>query len=372
MIKVLEYFGEPLWYGGEEMFMFNMYKNFESPKISYAIGTAFTLTNKNLIELSQKRNETIYHFDYDTNSSQRRKYAKNCLKQILQKEKFDVVHIHSSSLFILFGCAKVAKKMGVKKVIVHSHIAANESLKHLIFKKLFTNRGFKKYADLFFACSHLAAKFQFSDEIIKNKAYMVINNGIEIEKFVFDEKVRKEYKSELGLNDCFSLLNVGRFAKVKNQQFIVQIAKKLKEKLNNFKIILIGDGDTKEEIVSQVKENGLENNFVFLEKRNDVPSIMMASDMFILPSLFEGFPVTAIESQAAGLKTICSNTITTEASITDLYNILPIEDADVWVNKILELKDQIVERKKYAKIVSDAGYSAKESALILEKTYLGE
>ena len=121
-----------------------------------------------------------------------------------------------------------------------------------------------------------------------------------------------------------------------------------------------------------MKQNGLENNFVFLEKRSDVSSIMMASDMFILPSLFEGFPVTAIESQATGLKTICSNTITTEAEITDLYKILPIDDAKVWAQEIIKQKNRKVEREKYAEIVKEKGFDAKESASILEKIYLGE
>ncbi len=371
MIKVLEYFGEPLWYGGEEMFMINMYKNFESKDVSYSLGTAFTLTNQNLIELAKKRNETIYHFDYDTKSKSRRRYAKKSLKQILMKEKFDVVHIHSSSLFILYGCAKIAKKMGIKKVIVHSHIAANESLKHSIFKMLFTNRGFKRYADLFFACSHLAAKFQFPKDVIERKLYTVINNGIELEKFTFDEKIRNEYRKELGLNK-FTILNVGRFAKVKNQQFIVEIAKKLKEDNQKFQFVLVGEGETKPEIVDSVKQNGLEDDFVFLERRNDVPKIMMAADMFVLPSLFEGFPVTSIESQASGLKSVCSDTITTEAQITDLYKILPIDNPDIWAEEIEKSISQKVDRKKYVELVKKAGYSAKMSALLLEKTYLGE
>ena len=142
--------------------------------------------------------------------------------------------------------------------------------------------------------------------------------------------------------------------------------------MQNFRFILIGDGENKEQTLKEIKDKGLEKYFIVLEKRSDVPEIMMAADMFVLPSLFEGLPVVAIEAQCSGLKTLCSDTITTETKITDLYKILPIDDAGVWAQEIIKQKGRKVEREKYASIVLKHGYDAKESASILEKIYVGE
>ena len=97
----------------------------------------------------------------------------------------------------------------------------------------------------------------------------------------------------------------------------------------------------------------------------------MSSDIFVLPSLFEGFPVTLVESQATGIFSIGSTLITTEAIITDVCEYLSLDDITVWVEKIKSLIGKKVEREKYAKIVADAGYSAKQSALLLEEKYVG-
>lgn len=372
MINVLEFFGEPLVYGGQESFMLNMYKNFESKDISYTICTPFNLTNKNLIDIAKQRKEEIIHYDFNNYSKFRRFYVRKAFIKILNERKFDVVHIQSSSLFTLYGCAKIAKKYKIKKVIVHAHIAANNSLKHSAYKFL-TDKGFEKYADIFFACSDLAGKFEYSKKVLQSNKYRVIKNGIDTNKFLFDSGIRKEYRKKLNLKDEFTILNIGRFAKVKNHDFIVKIAEELNQKKFNFKVILIGDGELKNEIVNKIEYLNLNDRFIFLEKRNDIAEIMMASDLFILPSKFEGFPVTTIESQCSGLKTLCSNLITKEVSVTNLVKFLDISNEKIWAEDIINLDGQnLTDRKIYAKLIKDAGFDAIESAKILEKFYLGD
>ncbi len=372
-IKVCEFFGEPLEYGGQEAFMVNMYKNFSCKNIEYTICTPFNLTNKNLIELAKERDERIIHFDYKKDSKLSKLYIIMATKRLLKENKFDVIHIQSGSIFTFLMVAKLAKRSGnVRMVIAHSHCTGKNNIFYKLMKK-YSDLHIEKYVDRFFACSQLAGEWKFPRRIIDSNGCMVIKNGIDTSKFRFNPETRKKYRQEFDIKENqLVLCNVGRFAEQKNHNFIVDIASGLREKNVDFKIILVGEGVLKNQIVDKINTLKLIDHFIILEKRNDIAEIMMMSDIFILPSLFEGLPVTLIESQTSGLTTLASNTITKETEITDLYNNLAINDPNIWVDKILEKKNVSIDRVKYADIVKEKGYDAKMSAEILERIYRGE
>lgn len=368
-IKVLEFFGEPLSYGGQEAFMLNMYRNFEDSRIQYTFATPFKCDNMNLIELAKQRNDEIVYFDFEFDSNQRKKYILECAKTILRNNKYDVIHIQSGSIFTLLNVAKIAKKAGVKKVIVHSHCTGENNLKYKLIKT-YSDLFIRKYVDVFMACSDFAAIWKFPKKIIKSKHYYVANNGIDIQKFTYNSSTREEYRKNFKINDEIVLCNIGRFSLQKNHSFIVEIAKGLKDINFNFKFILVGDGELKEKTINKIKEYDLEDKFILLEKRDDVAKIMMASDIFIMPSLYEGFPVTLIESQATGLVSFSSDTITKEAEITNLISYLPISDVKVWIDKIVGTKKLNENRNQYAEAVASNGYNAKQNAKALEEIYI--
>lgn len=367
-VNVLEFFGEPLAYGGQEAFMINMYKNFDSKNIHYTFCTPFELTNKTLIELTEQRNDKIVHFDYNFNSKLRKIYIKRAIKRVLRENKFEVIHIQSGSIFTLLSVAKIAKKYGVKRVIVHSHSTGNNNFKYRLIKH-FSDKKIEKYVDEFFACSKLAGSWKFPKNVVNGNHFSVINNGIDTSRFTFNEETRKNYRQKLGLNAKFTLLNVGRFDGMKNHKFMVGLANELSKKGIDFKFILVGEGELKEEIISQINGLNLTNYFVFLEKRNDIAEIMMASDVFVLPSLFEGLPVVAVEAQTTGLVSLCSDKITDEVGISEICEFLEL-DVNVWSNRVINLQNNIIDRKKYAEIIKNAGYDARYSAKVLENKYL--
>lgn len=372
IIKVLEFTSDPFTYSGQEMFILNMYKNFQNKNVRYTFCTPFYTDNKEFLELLKINGDRHYSFNYNYNSKNRRMSVVKAMKQVLKDNKFDVVHIHSGGLFILYTLAKLAKKNGVEKVIVHSHQTGSKSLKYTLMKVL-TDFRFKKYVDRFFACSDLAAEWKFPRDIINNKDYKVINNGINVSKFTFSEDIRNKYRSELGIKkDEIVILNVGRFFPEKNHKFMVEIVKTLKEKNVDFKFIFVGNGELKELICSKIDEISCRENCMFFERRNDVAELLMASDVFVLPSLFEGFPITLIEAQATGIQTICSDKITREVCITDLCNQMSINEIDVnnWVEKIIQISKLKVKRDSYSQVVAACGYDEKTSAKVLEDEYL--
>lgn len=367
-LKVLEFTAEPLNYGGQEAFIISMYKNIHEPNISFTFCTPFECTNKNLMQLADARNDKIIYFNKEFESKNRKKYVVECAKQVLKdKNSFDVIHIHSGSIYALLNVAKIAKKAGIKKVIVHSHCGGKNNFKYKLIK-FYSDMNIQKYVDLYLACSNLAAEWKFPKKIIKNNNFTVIKNGIDTEKFTFNEQIRKEYRDKLNLGSSLTLCNVGRFSEQKNHEFMLKIATSLKQKNIDFKFILIGEGELKEGIISQISAQNLQNHFILLEKRTDVAEIMMASDIFVLPSLYEGLPIVAVEAQTTGLATLCSTNITTEVKMCEECQFLEL-DVDVWVDGIINSK-KISDRQKYADLISQAGYTAKKSANILKDLYL--
>ena len=112
----------------------------------------------------------------------------------------------------------------------------------------------------------------------------------------------------------------------------------------------------------------MEDNIQFLGIRSDVPELLNAFDVFVLPSLFEGLPVVLVEAQASGLPEVVSDTITTEMAITDLISYMPLENPSAWSKKILSCKSG--ERERYSKIVEDCGYGIYTQAKKMERYYL--
>ena len=246
--KVLEFFCEPLNFGGQEAFILNVYKKFNSKKISYTFCTPFECKNEKLKEIIKEKKDEIIYLDLEFETKLRKINLIKGAKKILKNNKYDVIHIHSGSTFSLYTIAKLAKKSGIKKVIVHSHSTGYKTLKYEIIKKI-TDKKMRKYVDIFIACTEDAAKWKFPKEVVLQKKYKIAKNGVDLEAFKFDEAKRQKIRNEYNIENKDVILNVGRFSKEKNQTFLIDIFKKIKE-INEkaYLIIIGGTGPLKEEI----------------------------------------------------------------------------------------------------------------------------
>ena len=347
------------------------YRNnaFNDDNMNYIVATPFSATN-NFFLKSDKIHLLTYNFKFD--SLLRKRNIVKAFKLLIKKEKIDVLHIQSGSTYVLLKISSLAKKHNIKKVIIHSHCAGEINLKYKIIKFL-SDKKIDKLVDVYLACSDLAAIWKFPQKIIAEKNYTIIKNGIDTKKFTFSPQIRKEYREKFLLDDYLTLCNVGRLSEQKNQKFIIDVCKILLDKKINFKVFLVGEGELKEDIVSYIKNNSLTDKFILLEKRDDIEKIMMASDIFLLPSLYEGLAVTSIEAQCTGLLTLCSTNITDETKLTDIIEFLDITDAKLWTNKIAEYSNKLndLNRSKYANIIDESGYDSYKSADLLEKIYRG-
>ena len=103
-------------------------------------------------------------------------------------------------------------------------------------------------------------------------------------------------------------------------------------------MLLIGDGELKEQITAKVQEYAIENQVQFLGVRKDIPQLWNAMDVFVFPSLFEGLPLVALEAQASGVYSVMADTISKEVKITDAVTFLSLDhNAKEWKEYILEL-----------------------------------
>lgn len=284
-------------------------------------------------------------------------------------EEYDVVHLHSAYLLGL-TIEEIAIKRNVKKVILHSHSTNMEFFGGKGKKELYKlhEKNKKKlsneYATDFWACSKKAAKWLFNEQIENIK---IMNNAIEVEKFIFNAKKRKNIRKKYNLENKNLLGHVGRFGYQKNQEFLVDVFEEVCKKDDRFILMLVGDGNDFEKIKSKIVEKKLENKVILTGWLDNVEDYLNAMDLFLLPSRFEGLPISVIEVQSNGLKSIISSEITKETDITGNVEFLPLINEE-WVNKIIKY-DYKYTRKDMMKIITDKGYNIYNQVKIIENEY---
>jgi glycosyltransferase involved in cell wall biosynthesis len=142
-------------------------------------------------------------------------------------------------------------------------------------------------------------------------------------------------------------------------------------KIDNAVLLLAGNGKHQDEIKSLTEKLGIAEKIIFLGQRDDMYDFYNAMDLFILPSLYEGFGIVAIEAECNGLKTLLSDQVPKTAAITDNAEHLPL-DLDTWCEKIHAIYKNGYERKDSSEIVRKAGFDMADNIKILEKIYAGE
>ena len=142
-------------------------------------------------------------------------------------------------------------------------------------------------------------------------------------------------------------------------------------KLNqNYRLFLVGDGDLKPQILEKIKTLNLENSVVLLGLRNDVPELLQAMDIFLFPSLHEGFSVAFVEAQTTGIKSVISSGVPLESVlIKENTEIISLKQTPKqWAEKIIKM--DVSQRKDVSDIIKQKGYDIKENAQKLQEKYI--
>lgn len=258
------------------------------------------------------------------------KYVK-ALRAFFEDHDYKIVHGHiaNSAVFYL-GLAK-----NVPYRIIHSHNTKASDVYWKRFRNRVLTRFIKRVANRYFACSSEAAGFLFG----KNADAVILNNAINVEAHSFDQNKRDAIRAELRLEGKLVIGHVGRFCVQKNHEFLLEVFSGVYSKNSNAALVLIGDGELYQDTVKKAENLGLKDAVLFLGVRDDVGDYMNAMDIFVLPSLFEGLPLVAVEAQASGLRVCLSDKVSRDANITGDAVFLPLDKA-AWVGSILEAKMQ--------------------------------
>lgn len=335
-------------YGGISKIINDLTKNISNIKFDYL--TSINLCN-NWINLNISRRTLKGKIIYN-----------HRLHKFLKTNNYDVVHINSGVFLFSFQVVLICKLSKIKKIVVHSHSTPNISkFKKIIIKLL--NPIFRKLTNVHLACSNEAAKSLFT----KTKDVIILKNGININNFKFDEKIRKIYREKLNINNNTVYCHIGSFDKAKNHIFLIDLFNKIHENNKHSILLMIGDGILKKEIEKKVKLLNIQDKVLFLGYRTDIKELLCASDVFLFPSLNEGLGIVLIESQTNGLPVLVSKNISECANISDNYKKINNYDIDTWINNLTI--NSIKQRKIAFKDTIKSGYDIKTSSKQLEKIY---
>lgn len=280
-------------------------------------------------------------------------------------EDIAIIQIHTPN--IAFIHLLLAKVFGIKVRIVHSHSTrySDNRLKAFCNSILCFPLHFFHISQC--ACGKDAAIFLFGQK--KWKDSYIFHNAIEVKNFRFDMDRRLKRRHIWNFGNSIVYGHVGNLQGPKNHIFLIEIFRKIKDIQPNSVLLLVGTGPLEFAIKSKVQSLNLTDSVHFLGQRDDVADILMALDVFLFPSLFEGFPVSLVEAQCAGLPCLVSDTITREVAITDLVHFLPIHEGAeaLWVKELERIK--LDSRRDYSQVLQTAGYDLPKEVKALETHY---
>lgn len=337
-----------------------------------------------LMNIYRKIDRTKFQFDFLVNGSNQNYYTDeivslggrvlnvtpkrvNFLKniketiQIMKEENYQVVHIHQDSM-IAFGIW-CAKRAGIKNIFTHAHTTSALGW----YRKMITKIA-RKYiinnSVLRFACSDAAANWIYG----KNSKYILFKNAIDVSKYRYSKQRCLESRKKLAIaNDTFVIGTCGRYSIEKNQNFLIDVFSEIKKRKQNSKLILVGDGNEKNNLISHSKELNVFDDIIFTGLVSNTELYYDVMNCFVLPSFYEGLPLVGVEAQAAGIPSFFSTGVTEEIKVTDEVYFLNLNDgSSIWADSIIKKSKE--KRDNYDQI-RKSGYDIGSNVELLKLKY---
>lgn len=339
--------------GGQENFIMNIFRNLDRSKCQFDIILHYIRPGDYTPEIFSLGGKVYLA------PRKSRHPIKNFLeiRRIVKDNKYDVVIRHSDNAFAVVDMI-AARMGGAKKCIFHSHSSSSYSKGlHKLFRTTMSWSVTHR-----FACSENAGKWMYG-----KRDFKVIKNAIDIKKNMFKQEIRDRVRKEWGMEGMKVYAHVGIYFPVKNHLFLIRVFSEIIKKQENARLILIGEGEMRQQMESLIDELGLQGKVILTGVRYDVPDFLQMVDVFMFPSIYEGLPLSLIEAQSAGLRCLISDGITDEVVVTDLVTKKALSDGEAsWAEKAIELSKDY-ERKNTYDVVADAGYDVEKLAKFYEE-----
>ena len=284
------------------------------------------------------------------------------LSRIVRERGIEIVHAHGNSATLYLEML-AAKRGGAKQRLPHSH---NTTCKMKTADRLLRGAFYRSYTQAM-ACSVAAGEWLYP-----KRAYVVLNNAIDANRFRFHAAVREETREQLGLApEEFVFLHIGAFNEQKNQLFLLEAFAQYLDREPNARLLLAGNGERRGACEARAETLHIRKQVEFLGIRDDIPALLSATDAFVLPSLHEGLPLTLVEAQCAGVPCLASDRVTPESALTELVGFAPIEHAETYAEAMANLTpvDRAEASNEAILRVAEAGYDVSMNADRLMQQY---
>lgn len=260
------------------------------------------------------------------------------LKHVVRQYKPLALHAHLPVLQYLQLCSKQLKETKLvytchslpDKYFTGRHAVEYSAAKYLIrnnkLQMIALHEEMKKQLQCLFGISNV----------------YVVSNGIDLQRFFTANPNKAELRDFLGIpTDSFVIGHIGRFSKVKNHKFLIEVFSQIHKERKDAFLLLVGTGELKVEIETYIAELNLESNILILTHRKDIPELLKIMDVFVFPSLWEGLGVVLIESQATKLRCVISDTVPKDSILSNYVTSLNLHS-----NTISEWKDEILKQEE--------------------------
>ena len=349
-----------LYNGGSQAMIMNLYKNIDRNRIQFDFivdHPEYDYYKETIEQLGGK----IYTMPL-FNGKNVKEVRKAWNDFFVNHPEYRILHSHARSYASIY--LPIARKHNVK-TIIHSHNTSNGKGISSIVKSV-TQFPLRFQSDFYFGCSRDAGLWLFGKKVVESDRFFVLNNAIDAKQFRYSKETREQYRKEFGLDDQKVYIQVGSLSDQKNHKFTIEVFARFCKEEPDCRLYIVGVGENKDDIEKQIKENGLENNIFLLGRRNDVSGLLQMADCYIMPSIYEGLSVAAIEAQASGIHCFLSDVVSKDVCVTDVCEFLPLE-VEAWVSA---LKEKYERKDTYQQIV-DAGYDIHDTAKWLTDFYEG-
>ena len=355
MIRILQCVNDMHRAGLETMLM-NYYRNIDREKIQFDFLTHRPQRSDYDDEIESLGGKIYYAPRlYPQNYP---KYFKWMKQFFSEHPEYKIIHSHIDAMSYL--PLKAAKKANIPVRIAHSHnTAIDRDFKYLL--KTYFRFKLPKVANYYCACGKEAGEFLFP-----GKEYMYVPNAIEIDRFLFNENVRMKKRRELGIKDEIVIGHIGRMSYQKNHKYLIDVFAEILKKRNDSILLLIGVGEKLDDIKKYVEKLGLSEQVRFLGNRADVDELYQAMDVFVMPSIFEGLPITAIEAQCNGLPCVFSTYITQQVKLSSNCEFVDLEDKGKWIEVISNFSKS---RYDGVKVITDNKFDIDSTVKMMEMIF---
>lgn len=364
-IRILQVIGS-MNRGGAEAMLMNYYRNIDRTKVQFDFvenASDSAAYDEEIRSLGGR----IYHCPR-YNGKNHFTYTKwwNCFFKA-HKDEYHIIHGHLGSTAAIY--LSIAKKYGVYS-IAHSH---NTNLKKSLSDILYAVFAYptRFIADYYFTCSKAAGISRYGKKVGNNgNRCTVLPNAIDINKFIFDGSIRRKMRDSLGIKETqFVIGNISRFSEQKNHLFLLDVFESVREKVPDAVLLLVGDGERRVQLEAYIAEKKLQSNVILTGIQPNTWDFYQAMDVFLMPSLYEGLPVSMVEAQTAGLPCCVSANVPREAAITDLVQFRDLNDsAEKWGDWVIECSK--IPRRNTMLDIQQAGYDISITSKWLENFYL--